>query len=75
MLLYFQGMDNVNFTAHHYVLGVGFNSDVLLCSRFIGFVVTVFEAPCCCQFIDFADKVGKFSENRPYWQKAVTYCV
>lgn len=42
---------------------------------FIGFVVTVFEAPCCCQFIDFADRIGKFSEKRPYWQKAVTYCI
>lgn len=42
---------------------------------FIGFVAVIFEAPCCCQFVDFADKIGKFSENRPVWQKAVTYCI
>ncbi|CAG2192142.1 unnamed protein product [Mytilus edulis] len=42
---------------------------------FIGFVAVIFEAPCCCQFLDFTDKIGKFSENRPYWQKAVTYCI
>lgn len=42
---------------------------------FVGFVAVIFEAPCCCQFVDFADKIGKFSEKRPYWQKSVTYCM
>ncbi|XP_033725169.1 calcium channel flower homolog [Pecten maximus] len=40
----------------------------------VGFIVVLFEAPCCCQFIEFADKVGKFSDNRAPWQKAVIYC-
>ncbi|KAK3088286.1 hypothetical protein FSP39_017131 [Pinctada imbricata] len=40
----------------------------------IGFLAALFEAPCCCQFIEFADKIGTFSEGRPPWQKAVAYC-
>ncbi|OWF39481.1 Calcium channel flower-like [Mizuhopecten yessoensis] len=40
----------------------------------VGFIVVLFEAPCCCQFIEFADKVGKFSDNRSPWQKAALYC-
>ncbi|KAK3605238.1 hypothetical protein CHS0354_037638 [Potamilus streckersoni] len=40
-----------------------------------GFTVVVFEAPCCCPFLDFIDKIGKFSEERPHWQKAVIYAV
>ncbi|WAR31359.1 FLOWR-like protein [Mya arenaria] len=38
-----------------------------------GFMVVVLEAPCCCPFLDFIDKIGKFSENRPYWQKGALY--
>ncbi|KAJ8300812.1 hypothetical protein KUTeg_022331 [Tegillarca granosa] len=41
----------------------------------IGFVAVMLEAPCCCQFIDFADKIGKFSEERPYWQKGTLYVI
>ncbi|KAL5012599.1 hypothetical protein ScPMuIL_011150 [Solemya velum] len=40
-----------------------------------GFVLIVFEAPCCCPFLDFIDKIGKFSETRPFWHKAIMYCV
>ena len=39
----------------------------------IGFLVVVLEAPCCCPFFDFVDKIGKFSESRPYWQKGALY--
>ncbi|XP_048778625.2 calcium channel flower homolog [Ostrea edulis] len=41
----------------------------------IGFVVVLLEAPCCCQFVEFADKFGTFSDNRPAWQKSVLYCL
>lgn len=41
----------------------------------IGFIAVVLEAPCCCPFLDFIDKIGKFSENRPYWQKGALYTV
>lgn len=39
----------------------------------MGFVAVVLEAPCCCPFLDFIDKIGKFSETRPYWQKGLLY--
>lgn len=40
----------------------------------VGFITVLFEAPCCCQFIEFAEKIGHFSERRPAWQKACLYC-
>ncbi|XP_061163888.1 calcium channel flower homolog [Saccostrea echinata] len=40
-----------------------------------GFVVVLLEAPCCCQFVEFADKISSFSDKRPPWQKAVLYCL
>ncbi|KAH3797106.1 calcium channel flower-like [Dreissena polymorpha] len=42
---------------------------------FLGFMVVVLEAPCCCPFLDFIDKIGKFSESRPFWQKGALYTV
>ncbi|CAH1787232.1 unnamed protein product [Owenia fusiformis] len=41
-----------------------------ICSAFI---VIVFEAPCCCQCLDFINQIGNFSDNRPHWQKAIGY--
>ncbi|KAL4218670.1 Calcium channel flower [Mactra antiquata] len=40
---------------------------------FIGFTAVILEAPCCCPFLDFIDRIGKFSESRPYWQKGALY--
>lgn len=40
-----------------------------------GFIVMLLEAPCCCQFVEFADKISKFTDSRPPWQKAVLYIV
>lgn len=40
-----------------------------------GFIVVLLEAPCCCQFVEFADKISLFSDKRPAWQKAVLYCL
>ncbi|XP_014779321.1 calcium channel flower homolog [Octopus bimaculoides] len=39
----------------------------------VGFVTVVFEGPCCCPFLDFITQIGKFSDNRPHWQKAMFY--
>ncbi|XP_064648737.1 calcium channel flower-like [Lineus longissimus] len=39
-----------------------------------GFVVCLFEAPCCCQFLDFIQNISEFADKRPYWNKAILYC-
>lgn len=49
------------------------NFFVPVCFRGCGFTAVVLEAPCCCPFLDFIDKIGSFSESRPYWQKAALY--
>ncbi|GAB1607057.1 calcium channel flower homolog [Argonauta hians] len=41
----------------------------------LGFTTVVFEGPCCCPFLDFISQIGKFSDNRPHWQKAVFYTI
>lgn len=39
----------------------------------VGFMAVIFEGPCCCPFLDFINEIGKFSDARPHWQKAVFY--
>uniref|UniRef100_A0A0K0FV88 Calcium channel flower n=2 Tax=Strongyloides TaxID=6247 RepID=A0A0K0FV88_STRVS len=41
----------------------------------IGFLSIAIEAPFCCSFIDFIEKIAVFSESRAFWQKAVLFCV
>ncbi|XP_064616588.1 calcium channel flower homolog [Liolophura sinensis] len=38
-----------------------------------GFFLVLFEAPCCCVFLDFIKQVEDFSKRRPYWQKGLAY--
>ncbi|KAK7094425.1 calcium channel flower homolog [Littorina saxatilis] len=38
-----------------------------------GFMLILFEAPCCCQFLDFVQPVSRFSERRSPFQKAIFY--
>ncbi|CAI5455936.1 unnamed protein product [Caenorhabditis angaria] len=38
-----------------------------------GAVVIALEAPFCCQFVDFIEKLARFSESRQLWQKAAIY--
>jgi len=33
------------------------------------------EAPFCCAFVDFIERIAQFSESRAYWQKAALYCI
>jgi hypothetical protein len=40
-----------------------------------GFFVIALEAPFCCAFVDFIERIAAFSESRAYWQKAALYCV
>jgi|UniRef100_A0A914P571 hypothetical protein len=39
-----------------------------------GFLTIALEAPFCCTFVDFIEKIAVFSESRAYWQKAALYC-
>ncbi|TKR72563.1 hypothetical protein L596_019989 [Steinernema carpocapsae] len=39
-----------------------------------GFLIIALEAPFCCTFVDFIEKIDNFSESRTFWQKAVLYC-
>jgi hypothetical protein len=39
-----------------------------------GFLVIALEAPFCCAFVDFIERLAAFSESRAYWQKALLYC-
>lgn len=39
-----------------------------------GFLTIALEAPFCCAFVDFIERIAQFSESRAYWQKAVLYC-
>jgi len=41
----------------------------------IGFLTIALEAPFCCMFVDFIEKIANFSESRAYWQKALIYCL
>ena len=41
----------------------------------LGAFVLLLEAPCCCAYLDFIDKISKFSDERPAYQKAIAYCV
>jgi hypothetical protein len=38
-----------------------------------GFLTVALEAPFCCAFIDFIERIAQFSESRAYWQKAALY--
>jgi len=38
-----------------------------------GFLTVALEAPFCCAFIDFIERLAQFSESRAYWQKAALY--
>ncbi|XP_050411079.1 calcium channel flower homolog [Patella vulgata] len=38
-----------------------------------GAFVVMFEAPCCCPWIEFINQITAFSERRPAWQKAIFY--
>jgi len=40
-----------------------------------GFLIIALEAPFCCMFVDFIEKIANFSESRAFWQKAALYCV
>uniref|UniRef100_A0A0N4Z660 Calcium channel flower n=1 Tax=Parastrongyloides trichosuri TaxID=131310 RepID=A0A0N4Z660_PARTI len=40
----------------------------------IGFLSIAIEAPFCCSFIDFIEKIAVFSESRAFWQKALLFC-
>ncbi|KAH7701177.1 TVP18/Calcium channel flower [Aphelenchoides avenae] len=39
-----------------------------------GFLSIALEAPFCCAFIDFIERIAAFSESRAYWQKAALFC-
>ncbi|XP_070582292.1 calcium channel flower homolog isoform X2 [Ptychodera flava] len=41
----------------------------------LGFIVVVLEAPICCQWLDLVDRITKWVDLRPYWQKAASYFV
>uniref|UniRef100_A0A914DUU9 Calcium channel flower n=1 Tax=Acrobeloides nanus TaxID=290746 RepID=A0A914DUU9_9BILA len=61
------------------VLGlISFNATCImavLLQLAFGFFSVALEAPFCCAFIDFIEKIAKFSESRAYWQKAVLFCM
>uniref|UniRef100_A0A1I7TMW3 Calcium channel flower n=1 Tax=Caenorhabditis tropicalis TaxID=1561998 RepID=A0A1I7TMW3_9PELO len=38
-----------------------------------GAFVIALEAPFCCQFVDFIEKIARFSESRALWHKAAIY--
>ncbi|KAI1722978.1 calcium channel flower [Ditylenchus destructor] len=40
-----------------------------------GFLIVALEAPFCCAFVDFIEKIAQFSESRAYWQKAAIYSI
>ena len=42
--------------------------------RAAGFLTIALEAPFCCTFVDFIEKIAIFSESRAYWQKGALYC-
>lgn len=41
--------------------------------RAAGFMTIALEAPFCCAFVDFIERIAQFSESRAYWQKAALY--
>lgn len=40
-----------------------------------GFLVMCLEAPCCCLFIDHVQVLANKADSRPYWNRAVLYCL
>uniref|UniRef100_A0A0K0D0J0 Calcium channel flower n=1 Tax=Angiostrongylus cantonensis TaxID=6313 RepID=A0A0K0D0J0_ANGCA len=38
-----------------------------------GFLTVALEAPFCCMFVDFIEKIAQFSESRKHWHKATLY--
>ncbi|PAV59548.1 hypothetical protein WR25_08465 isoform B [Diploscapter pachys] len=46
----------------------------VLLEMVFGFLVIALEAPFCCQFVDFIEKIAVFSESRKLWHKAGIYC-
>ncbi|CAI4221592.1 unnamed protein product [Auanema sp. JU1783] len=47
----------------------------VLLQMVFGFLTIALEAPFCCAFIDFIEKISAFSESRSYWHKAGLYGV
>ncbi|XP_055701930.1 calcium channel flower isoform X2 [Phlebotomus papatasi] len=41
----------------------------------LGLLVLIVEAPCCCMFVDFVQKVADLADSKPYWYRAAIYCV
>ncbi|XP_077867147.1 calcium channel flower homolog isoform X2 [Saccoglossus kowalevskii] len=41
----------------------------------LGFIVVIFEAPICCQWLEFVDKITNWVDGKPYWQRGVAYVV
>uniref|UniRef100_UPI00358FAF57 calcium channel flower homolog isoform X2 n=1 Tax=Myxine glutinosa TaxID=7769 RepID=UPI00358FAF57 len=39
------------------------------------FVLFLCEAPFCCQFLEFANKVSAHADKFKYWQKGALYCL
>ena len=46
---------------------------IFIVFRVCGFLIIALEAPFCCMFIDFIERIAQFSEGRSYWQKAGLY--
>ncbi|XP_077986722.1 calcium channel flower homolog [Glandiceps talaboti] len=42
---------------------------------FGGFIVVVLEAPVCCQWLDLVDRITKWVDGRPHWQKGASYLI
>uniref|UniRef100_A0A1B0FY55 Calcium channel flower n=1 Tax=Phlebotomus papatasi TaxID=29031 RepID=A0A1B0FY55_PHLPP len=40
----------------------------------LGLLVLIVEAPCCCMFVDFVQKVADLADSKPYWYRAAIYC-
>uniref|UniRef100_A0A914VCW8 Calcium channel flower n=1 Tax=Plectus sambesii TaxID=2011161 RepID=A0A914VCW8_9BILA len=38
-----------------------------------GLLMVALEAPFCCMFVDFIEKIANFSESRGFWQKGLLY--
>lgn len=45
----------------------------ILLQMAFGFLIIALEAPFCCMFVDFIEKIAQFSESRKHWHKAALY--
>ncbi|XP_059607475.1 calcium channel flower isoform X2 [Phlebotomus argentipes] len=39
-----------------------------------GLLVMVVEAPCCCMFVDFVQKIADLADSKPHYYRAGVYC-